>query len=161
MATVYNGQLTPPKGRFGIVVSRFNEFVTSKLLQGAMDCLHRHGVPDDQVDIVWVPGAVELPLVAQRLAQTGHYVALVCLGCVIQGDTDHYKYVAGEAAKGIVQAALQTGLPVTFGVLTTETLEQAVHRAGVKSGNKGADAALAAIEMANLFSQLPKPGGAD
>ena len=155
MATVYNGQLTAPEGRFGIVVSRFNEFVTSKLLQGAMDCLQRHGVSDDQVDVAWVPGSVELPLVAQRMATGGRYVAVMCLGCVIQGDTDHYKYVAGEAAKGIAQVALQTGVPIIFGVLTTETLEQAVHRAGVKSGNKGADAALAAIEMANLFAQLP------
>ena len=155
MANVYNGQLTAPEGRFGIVVSRFNEFITHKLLEGALDCLGRHGVADDQIDVVWVPGSVELPVTAQRLARSNRYVAMVCLGCVVQGETDHYKYVAGEAAKGIAQVALGTGVPVIFGVLTTDTLEQAVHRAGVKSGNKGADAALAAIEMANLFAQLP------
>ena len=127
------------------------------LVGGALDGLKRHGVADDAVDLVWVPGSYEIPLVARRLASSGRYAAVVCLGAVIRGDTGHYDHVAGEAAKGVAQAALATGVPVVFGVLTCDTLEQAINRAGAKSGNKGFEAALTAIEMVNLLRQLPEP----
>ena len=155
MAKVYRGNLTPVDGRFAIVVSRFNEFIGSKLLAGALDCLDRHGVADGNVEVAWVPGSFEIPLVARRLAASGRYVAVICLGAIIRGETDHYEFVAAEAAKGVAQASLQTGVPVVFGVLTTDTLEQAINRAGAKTGNKGADSALAAIEMADLMASLP------
>ena len=158
MAKVYRGNLTVPDGRFAIVVSRFNEFISSKLLSGALDCLVRHGLPDEQIEVAWVPGSFETPLVAKRLAASGRYLAVICLGAVIRGETDHYEYVAAEVAKGVAQASLATGVPIAFGVLTTDTLEQAVNRAGAKTGNKGADAALAAIEMANLMACLPEEG---
>jgi 6,7-dimethyl-8-ribityllumazine synthase len=155
MAKVYRGDLTAPEGRFAIVAGRFNEFIGSKLLNGALDCLARHGVADDAVEVAWAPGSFEIPLVAGRLAASGRYAAVICLGAVIRGETDHYEYVASEAAKGVAMASVSTGVPVIFGILTTDTLEQAINRAGAKTGNKGADAALAAIEMANLMAVLP------
>lgn len=156
----YQGKLVAPAGaRFAVVVGRFNEFVTSKLLGGAVDALTRHHVDEAQVDVYWSPGSFEIPLIAQKLAGCGQYAAVICLGAVIRGGTDHYQYVASEVAKGVAIASMETGVPVIFGVLTCDTVEQAVDRAGAKSGNKGADAALAAIEMVNLLSQMP--GGKD
>lgn len=140
--------------KFAIVVARFNSFITEPLLAGALDTLRRHGVEDANIDIVKVPGSWELPMVAAELARTKRHDAIVCLGAVIRGETPHFDYVAGEAAKGLGQVSMQTGVPVAFGVLTTNTLEQAVDRAGAKSGNKGADAAITAIEMANLMKRL-------
>lgn len=154
--TEFSGNLTPPPGRFAVVAARFNQLVTDKLLAGALDTLHRHGVPDDRIDVVWVPGSLEIPLVARRLAESANYAAVVCLGCIIRGETDHYQHVAVQAASGVAQAALGTGVPVIFGILTTETTDQALARAGGKAGNKGADAALAAVEMVNLLQQLPR-----
>ena len=152
----YQGELiAPPKAKFAIVVSRFNEFVTSKLLSGAVDALTRHGVDEGNIEVVWSPGSFEIPVLAQAMAKSRRYAAVVCLGAVIRGGTDHYQYIASEVAKGVAQASLATGVPCIFGVLTCDTLEQALERAGTKSGNKGADAAAAAIEMANLLSQLP------
>ena len=155
MPTLYEGTLAPPPGRFAVVAARFNGAIVEGLVAGALDGLRRHGVADDAVDLVRVPGSFEIPLVAQRLAAGGKYAAVICLGAVIRGDTGHYDHVAGEAAKGVAQAALATGVPVVFGVLTCDTLEQAINRAGAKSGNKGFDAALTAIEMVNLLRQLP------
>ena len=152
---IYEGNFAPPSGRFALVAARFNHFIVEHLVGGATDALKRHGVAEDAVDLVWVPGSFEIPLVAQRLAQSARYVAVICLGCVIRGDTDHYDHVAGEAARGIGQVALKTGVPVIFGVLTCDTLEQAINRAGAKAGNKGFDAAVTAIEMVNLLRQLP------
>ncbi len=140
--------------RFGIVVSRFNEFITSKLLAGALDTLARHGVPDDAVTVAWVPGSFEIPLVAKKMAQSGRYDAVIALGCVIRGATPHFEYVAAEAAKGVGMVMLETGIPVMFGILTTDSIEQAVERAGTKAGNKGADAALGALEMVSLLDAL-------
>jgi len=152
----YQGELVAPaKAKFAIVVSRFNEFVTSKLLSGAVDALTRHGVDEANVDVVWSPGSFEIPVLAQALAKSKRYAAVICLGAVIRGGTEHYHYIASEAAKGVAQASLATGVPCIFGILTCETIEQAVERAGAKAGNKGADAAATAIEMANLLSQLP------
>jgi 6,7-dimethyl-8-ribityllumazine synthase len=151
MPTVYEGDFSPPSGRFGLVAARFNQFVVEHLVQGALDGFKRHGVADDAIDLVWVPGSYEIPLVAKRLAESRKYLAVICLGAIIRGDTDHYDYVAGEAAKGVAQVGLSTGVPVIFGILTCDTLEQAINRAGAKSGNKGFDAAMAAIEMANLL----------
>ena len=140
--------------KFAIVVARFNSFITEPLLEGALDALRRHGTADADVEIVKVPGSWEMPVVAAELARAKRHDAIICLGAVIRGDTPHFDYVAGEAAKGLGQISMQTGVPVTFGVLTTNTLEQAVDRAGAKSGNKGADAAVSAIEMANLMKRL-------
>ena len=152
----YQGELVAPaKARFALLVSRFNEFVTSKLLTGAVDALTRHGVAEADIEVIWSPGSFEIPILAKRLAASGRYAAVVCLGAVIRGGTDHYQYIASEVAKGVAQAAMTTDTPCIFGVLTCDTLEQAIERAGSKSGNKGADAAVAAIEMANLVSQLP------
>jgi 6,7-dimethyl-8-ribityllumazine synthase len=147
----YEGFLKGEGLRFAIVVSRFNEFIGSKLLAGARDCLARHGVADGDVDVAWVPGALEIALVAQRMGRMKKYDAVVCLGAVIRGSTPHFDYVAAEVAKGVAQVQLDTGVPVIFGVLTTETIEQAVERAGTKAGNRGWDAALSALEMANLL----------
>ncbi len=155
MPTVYEGTFSTPPGHFALVVARFNEVIGDKLISGALDALKRHGVGDDMIDIVRVPGSFEIPLVAQKLASSGRYAALICLGAVIRGDTDHYDYVAGEAAGGVARAGLSTGVPVIFGILTCDTLEQAVNRAGGKAGNKGFEAALTAIEMVNLLRQLP------
>jgi len=143
-----------PDARFGIVVSRFNEFISSKLLEGAIDALVRHGASEDKIDVVWVPGAFEIPAAAKRLADKDAYAAIICVGAVIRGSTPHFDYIAAEVSKGVAQVALAAKVPVTFGVLTTDTIEQAVERAGTKAGNKGADAAMAAIEMADLFGRL-------
>ena len=149
------GDLSADGRRFALVVSRFNEFVTSRLVDGAVDTLTRHGAAEDHITVVKVPGAFELPQTAQRLAKSRQFDAVVCLGCVIRGQTPHFEYVAGQAARGIAQAAMDNKAVVTFGLLTTDTLEQAVERAGSKSGNKGADAALSAIELTNLLTKLP------
>jgi 6,7-dimethyl-8-ribityllumazine synthase len=150
-----HGQLAVDGQRFAIVVSRFNEFITSKLLSGAVDTLQRHGCEDDNITCVHVPGAFELPFVAKKLAESGRFDAVICVGCVIRGQTPHFEYVAGEAAKGVAHVGLSTGVPTTFGVITADTLEQAIERAGAKSGNKGVDAAMCAIELVNLLRQLP------
>ncbi len=151
---VVEGKLTAEGLKFAIIVSRFNDFICSRLVDGAMDALMRHGATEKQVVLVKVPGAFEMPLVAKKLAESGKYDAVICLGAVIRGATPHFDYVAAEVSKGIATVALDSSIPVTFGVLTTESLEQAIERAGSKSGNKGVDAAMAAIEMANLFKEL-------
>lgn len=150
----FTGDLVVRKQRFAIIVSRFNEFVSSRLLAAAVDALERHGCDGANITVIWVPGAWELPLAAAKAAEMGQFEAIICLGCIIRGETPHFDYVAGEAAKGIAQVGLASKLPVVFGVVTADNLEQAVHRAGAKAGNKGADAALAAIEMSNLFVKL-------
>ncbi len=150
----YEGQLIAGDEKYCIILSRFNDFIGSKLLSGAVDELKRHGVADDNIDIVRVPGAFEIPLAAQKFAQTKKYAAVITLGAVIKGATAHFEYVSAEVAKGVAQVSLQTGVPVIFGVLTTENIEQAIERAGTKAGNKGADAAKSAIEAANLFKSL-------
>lgn len=156
MGRVYEGRLTGQEGqRFAIVVARFNELYTKQLLDGAQAAFRRHGVADADVEVAWVPGSFEIPIVAKRLAASGVYAAVVCLGAIIRGATSHFDYVAGQAAAGIARASLDTGIPVIFGVITTDTLEQASDRVGGKSGNKGYEAALSAIEMADLLSQLP------
>lgn len=156
MGRSFEGQLDATGMRVAIVVGRFNEAITRNLLAGAQDCLRRHGAAEDAVDVVWVPGAFEVPLVARRLGVSGAYDAIVCLGAVIRGATAHFDYVAGQAAAGVARAALDADVPVIFGILTTDTIEQAVERAGTKSGNKGWDAALAAVEMWSLLGQLPR-----
>ncbi len=148
------GDYSTPAGRFAVVAARFNGMVTEALLAGCRDAFVRHGVTEDRIDVAWVPGSFEIPLLARKLAASGRYSAVVCLGCVIRGETSHYDHVAGQAAAGVLQAGLATGVPVIFGVLTTESVEQALNRAGLKAGNKGADAAMAAIEMVNLLSRL-------
>jgi 6,7-dimethyl-8-ribityllumazine synthase len=161
MPNVFEGTFVTPPGRFAIVAARFNQSVVEKLVAGALDGLKRHGVAEEAIDLAWVPGSFEIPLVAQRLAGSKKYAAVICLGAVIKGETDHYDHVAGAATSGVAQAALATGVPVIFGILTCDTLEQAVNRAGAKSGNKGFDAALAAIEMVNLLHELPTEKKAD
>lgn len=151
---LFQGNLVATSGKYAIVVSRFNEFITSKLLGGAKDALLRHGVEDSQVDVAWVPGAFEIPLIAQRLATSGKYDAVITLGAVIRGSTTHYDYVCNEVAKGVAKVQLDSGVPVIFGIVTTENIEQAIERAGTKAGNKGYDAALSALEMANLLKNL-------
>ncbi|MGE5403563.1 MAG: 6,7-dimethyl-8-ribityllumazine synthase [Candidatus Saccharibacteria bacterium] len=153
MAKVYEGKLTGEGLKFGIVVSRFNEFFTQKLLGGAMDALTRHQVASENIDLAWVPGAFEMPLVAQKMVQKG-YDAVICLGAVIRGATPHFEYVAAEVTKGIAQVSLSSGVPVIYGVITADTLEQAIERAGTKAGNKGFDAAVTAIEMVNLIKEI-------
>lgn len=154
MPKIIEGQLTAGQTRIAIVVSRFNDFITSRLLDAAVDTLRRHGGDPESLTVVWVPGSFELPVVAKRLAESDQYDIVICLGCVIRGSTGHYDYVAGEAAKGIAAAGMSTGKPVIFGVITADTLEQAIERAGSKMGNAGAKAMLSAIEMGNLFEQL-------
>lgn len=154
MVKEIKGQIQPGKGSYGIVVSRFNEFVTGKLLEGAIDCLQRHGAKDEQICVVWVPGACEITAAAKRLATSGKYVAVIALGAVIRGQTQHYDYVCQQVVRGIGQINYEAAVPVAFGVLTCESLEQAVERAGTKMGNAGADAALTAMEMANVMEQL-------
>ena len=149
------GKLDATGLKFGIVVSRFNEFISAKLLSGCLDGLKRHGADEKNIELVWAPGSFEIPVVAARMAGSKKYDAVICLGAVIRGSTPHFDYVAAEVSKGIAQVALQNSKPVIFGVLTTDSLEQAIERAGTKGGNKGFDAALAAIEMANLMKQLP------
>lgn len=148
------GELTASGLRFAVVVSRFNAFVTERLLDGALDALTRAGAAADDIDVVRVPGAFEIPVTAKRLAATGRYDALICLGTVMRGETPHFEYISAEAAKGVAAAALESGVPISFGILTVENLEQAVDRAGLKSGNKGFEAAMSAVEMANLFQQV-------
>jgi len=150
---VFEGKLTGEKQQFGIVVSRFNEFITNKLLSGCLDTLIRHGVDQDNIDIAWVPGAFEMPLVAQKMADRD-YNAVICLGAVIRGGTPHFEYVSAEVTKGIAQVGLNTGKPVIYGIITADTIEQAIERAGTKAGNKGADAAITAIEMVNLLAEI-------
>lgn len=145
-----------PKARFAVLVSRFNSLVTQRLLDGALDCLERHGAKDGAVEVFYVPGSFEMPLTARRLATSGRYAAMVALGCVIRGGTPHFDYVAAEVSKGLAQTALETGVPTAFGILTCDTLEQALERAGAKSGNKGWEAAASALEMTDLFEKLPK-----
>jgi len=157
MTHVHEGSFDGERLRVAVVVARFNEVVSRALLEGALDALKRHGVADEDVTVVWVPGAFEIPMVAQRLASSGDLDALVCLGAVIRGETAHFDYVAGESAAGIAAAARATGVPIANGILTTEDADQAVQRAGGKLGNKGSEAAAAAIEMANLLASLPKP----
>ncbi len=154
MPNVKQGDLNAAEKTFAIVISRFNEFITGKLLDGALDCLTRHGASDDDIDVCWVPGSFEVPMVARRVAASGKYNAVLCLGAVIRGQTPHFDYVAAEVSKGVAQVGLEANCPVTFGVLTTDTIEQAIERAGTKAGNKGADAALAAIELADLLDKL-------
>ena len=151
---VIQGELQAAGLKFAIVVSRFNDFITGKLLDGAVDALVRHGAKDEDIDVVKVPGAFEIPLAAKKVAQKGAYHAVICLGTVIRGATPHFDYVAAEVSKGVASASLDTGVPIAFGVLTTDTIEQAVERAGTKSGNKGFDAAVTAIEMAQVFKKL-------
>ena len=148
------GQLKADNLKFGIIVGRFNEFISSKLLSGSIDCLVRHGADNDDITVAWVPGAFEIPLVAKKMAATGKYDAIICLGAVIRGATPHFDYVCAEVSKGIASVSMQYETPVSFGVLTTENIEQAVERAGTKAGNKGVDAAMAAIEMADLLKNI-------
>lgn len=150
----YEGELQAKGLKFGIVLSRFNEFITGKLLEGAVDALVRHGAKEDDIDIVRVPGSFEIPMVARKLALKGAYNAIICLGTVIRGATPHFEYIAAEVSKGIASASMEAGLPIAFGIITCDTIEQAVERAGTKSGNKGWDAALTAIEMAQLLKKL-------
>jgi len=154
MGKTYEGKLVAKDCKFAIIVSRFNDFIVGKLMEGAMDALLRHGADDKNVDIIRVPGAFEIPLVAKKLAGSGKYHAVICLGAVIRGATPHFEYVAAEVSKGIAQVNLETEIPVTFGVLTTDNIEQAIERAGSKSGNKGWDAAISAIEMVNLIREI-------
>jgi len=151
---VYEGKLVSKKIRIGIAATRFNEFITSKLLAGALDCLKRHDVAEDDIEIAWVPGAFEIPLVAAKMAESKKYDAIICLGAVIRGSTTHYDYVCSEVSKGIASVSLDSGIPVMFGVLTTENIEQAIERAGTKAGNKGYDCAMSAIEMVNLIREI-------
>ena len=154
MVKSFEGNLIGKNKTFGIVVSRFNSFITKKLLEGAQDCLIRHGIKDDDIDVFWVPGACELPITAMRLAKNAKHNGIICLGAVIRGETPHFDYVSSESAKGISEVGLTTGIPTIYGVITTDTLEQAIDRAGARGGNKGAEAALAALEMVNLFDKM-------
>ena len=154
MSKVIEGNLTAAGLKFGLVASRFNEFITGKLIDGALDALKRHGANVDKTDIAWVPGAFEIPQVCKKMAQSKNYDAVIALGCVIKGDTPHFDYIAAEVSKGVAMVGLESSVPVIFGVLTTDSIEQAIERAGTKSGNKGFDAAVSAIEMANLYKNL-------
>ncbi|MBM79605.1 MAG: 6,7-dimethyl-8-ribityllumazine synthase [Planctomycetaceae bacterium] len=154
MVQTIEGNLLAADGKYGIVVSRFNDLVTSRLLDGAVDTFKRHGVSEENISVVWVPGSFEIPIVADKLAKSGDYAAVVCLGAVIQGETTHHDYINHQVAAGIMQASIESGIPVTFGVLTCQDMDQALNRAGGKVGNKGTEAALAAIEMVNTLCQL-------
>jgi 6,7-dimethyl-8-ribityllumazine synthase len=154
MPKIYEGHLVSQNLKYGIVVGRFNEFITSKLLGGALDALKRHGVSDEEIEVAWVPGAFEIPFIAQKMAESRKYDAVITLGTVIRGSTPHFDYVCNEVAKGVAAISLKTGIPTIFGVLTTDSIEQAVERAGTKAGNKGWEAAVSAIEMANLSNQF-------
>ena len=156
MGKVIEGELVVKGKRFGLVLSRFNDFITQRLKDGAVDTLLRHGVKDGEIEMAWVPGSFEIPAIALKMAKTGRYDAILCLGCVIRGDTPHFDYIASEVAKGIAQINLTTPIPAIFGIITADTIEQAVERAGTKAGNKGRDAALSAIEMVNLYSKIKK-----
>jgi 6,7-dimethyl-8-ribityllumazine synthase len=154
MGKRFEGMLLGKGLKFGLVLSRFNEFITKKLLEGAQDALLRHGVNEEDIEIAWVPGSFEIPLVAKKLAETKRYDAVICLGTVIRGGTPHFEYIAAEVTKGIAKVGLETGLPVIYGIITADTLEQAIERAGTKEGNKGFDAAVSAIEMANIVKGI-------
>ncbi len=154
MGKLYEGSLIGKGLKFGIVVSRFNEFITNKLFTGALDALQRHDVADADIETAWVPGAFEIPVIARKMAMSGKYDAVICLGAVVRGATPHFEYVASEVSKGVAKISLDTGIPVLFGVITADNLEQAIERAGTKSGNKGFDAAVNAIEMANLMKNM-------
>ena len=154
MSKSYEGTLLGEGLKFGVVVSRFNEFITSRLLEGARDGLGRHGVREDDIEVAWTPGSFEIPLIAKRMAESGRYNAVICLGAVIRGGTPHFEHIAAEVTKGIAQVGLQTGMPVIYGIITADTLEQAIERAGTKMGNAGFNAAVSAIEMANLTRSL-------
>lgn len=154
MGNVVKAGLIAKGKKFGVVVSRFNEFLSSKLVEGALDTLKQHGAEDKSIDVIWVPGSFEIPIAAQKIAKSKKYDAVICLGVIIRGDTPHFDYIAGEAAKGVARISLDTGLPCVFGVITADNLEQAIERAGAKQGNKGRDAALSAIEMANLLEKI-------
>ncbi len=154
MRTIYEGNFVAAGHRYAIVVSRWNEFITSKLLAGAQDALIRHGADEENIDVVWVPGSFELPAVARKVAHSTRYDGVICLGCLIRGGTVHFDLIASEATKGIAQIGMSADVPITFGVITTESIEQAIERAGTKAGNKGAEAAMAAIEMVNLYRAL-------
>jgi 6,7-dimethyl-8-ribityllumazine synthase len=156
VARILEGELTAKNRRFAIVVSRFNELIGRKLLEGALDCLNRHEAAENSIDIIWVPGAFEIPMAAKKAAESGSYDSVICLGAVIRGETPHFDFVASETSKGIAQAGMLTGVPVIFGVITTDTVEQAVNRAGTTAGNRGFDAAMAAIEMSNLIGKIGK-----
>jgi len=151
MPTTIQGKIIGKDRKFGIVISRFNEFISSKLLEGALDCFQRHEVNNDNIDIAWVPGSFEIPIAALKMAESNKYDAVICLGAVIRGATPHFEYIAAEVTKGIAQINLQTGIPTIYGVITADTLEQAIERAGTKAGNKGWDAAMSAMEMADLL----------
>ena len=152
---IYEGNISGRDLKFAIVVARFNEFITSKLLSGALDALKRHETPEENISVAWVPGAFEIPLVAKKLAATKKFDAIICLGCVIRGSTTHYDYVCNAVSKGVAAVGLQSGVPTIFGVVTTENIQQAIERSGTKAGNKGFDAAISAMEMANLLKNLP------
>lgn len=154
MSNILEGMLTVNNEKFCIIVARFNEFIGSKLLSGAKDELTRHGTKEENIDVIWVPGAFEIPIIAKKAAKSGKYNAIITLGAVIKGSTSHYDYVCAEVSKGVASVGLETGIPVIFGVLTCDNIEQAIERAGTKSGNKGADAAKSAIEMANLIQKI-------
>ena len=151
---VLEGKLVSSNTRVGIVAARFNEFITSKLISGALDCLKRHGASEENIELVWVPGAFEIPMTAKKMVKTNNYDAVICLGAVIRGATSHFEFVSSEVSKGVASVGLETEVPVIFGVLTTDTIEQAIERAGTKAGNKGYDAAMTAIEMANLMGEF-------
>lgn len=154
MPKTFEGKLQADGLKFGIVISRFNDFITSRLLEGALDTLRRHGGADENVEVAWVPGTFEIPIIAQKMAASKNYDAIICLGSLIRGSTPHFEYLSAEVTKGIAQVGLSTGIPAVFGVITTDSIEQAIERAGTKAGNKGADAARTAIEMANLLKGL-------
>ena len=154
MGRKFEGKFDARGEKIAIVGSRFNDFFTSELMDGALDCLHRHGVPDEQIDTAWVPGGFEIPFAAKRFVETGRYAAVICVGCIIQGDTPHFGYLAGEVTKGIAQVSLVSNIPVVYGIVTAETLDQAIERSGTKAGNKGFDAAMTALEMIDLCANI-------
>ena len=154
MGRKYEGKFDARGKKLAIVGSRFNDFFTSELMEGALDCLHRHGVTDDQIDTAWVPGGFEIPIAAKRFVATGRYAAVICVGCIIQGDTPHFHLVSSEVTKGIAQVSLDSDIPVVYGIVTAETLDQAIERSGTKAGNKGFDAALTALEMIDLCANI-------
>lgn len=154
MGRKFEGKFDARGEKIAIVGSRFNDFFTNELMDGALDCLHRHGVTDEQIDTAWVPGGFEIPFVAKRFVETGRYAAVICVGCIIQGDTPHFGFVAGEVTKGIAQVSLESNIPVVYGIVTADTLDQAIERSGTKAGNKGFDAAMTALEMIDLCANI-------
>ncbi len=156
MKRIYEGELVSQGAKYGIIISRFNEFIGNRLLSGCIDCLRRHGVQEDEIDIIWVPGAFEIPQIAKRIAKQNKYDAIICLGTVIRGATPHFDYICAEVTKGIAQVSMECDPVVTYGIITADSIEQAIERAGTKSGNKGWSAALSAIEMVNLSTELSK-----